>query len=275
MKKKELSRRRRRLMETMGDSSIAIVPTSPVRVRNRDIDYVYRPDSDFHYLCGFEEPEAVAVLIPGRKQGEFLLFCREKDPVKEAWDGSRAGLEGACTVYAADDAFPISDMDDILPGLIEKPIEHLLRDGLRCRLRPTGDRMGEPGAGTRPRRNQSAGGVRGPGPHSARHAPREEPGRSANDAPGGGHQRGRTPACDGDVPARNVRVRSGGGASLRDDAARQPERRLPQYRGRRRERLRASLLTKPRGAQGRRPVADSMPAPSTSTTRRTSRAPFR
>ena len=119
MKKKELSRRRRRLMETMGDSSIAIVPTSPVRVRNRDIDYVYRPDSDFHYLCGFEEPEAVAVLIPGRKQGEFLLFCREKDPVKEAWDGSRAGLEGACTVYAADDAFPINDMDDILPGLIE------------------------------------------------------------------------------------------------------------------------------------------------------------
>ena len=119
MKKKEFSRRRQRLMEAMGASSIAIVPTSPVRTRNRDVDYIYRPDSDFHYLCGFDEPEAVAVLIPGREQGEFLLFCRERDPVKEAWDGSRAGLEGACTDYGADDAFPISDMDDILPGLIE------------------------------------------------------------------------------------------------------------------------------------------------------------
>ena len=119
MKKKEFSRRRQRLMEAMGATSIAIVPTSPVRFRNRDVDYVYRPDSDFHYLCGFDEPEAVAVLIPEREQGEFLLFCRERDAVKEAWDGRRAGLEGACTLYGADDAFPISDMDDILPGLIE------------------------------------------------------------------------------------------------------------------------------------------------------------
>ncbi len=119
MKKKEFARRRRRLMEAMGDTSIAIVPTSPVRFRNRDIDYVFRPDSDFHYLCGFDEPEAVAVLVPGREQGEFLLFCRERDPLKEAWDGSRAGLEGACSLYGADDAFPIGDIDDIVPGLIE------------------------------------------------------------------------------------------------------------------------------------------------------------
>ena len=119
MKKKEFSRRRRRLMEAMGVSSIAIVPTSPVRCRNRDIDYAYRPDSDFHYLSGFEEPEAVAVLAPGRDRGEYLLFCRERDAVKEQWDGSRAGLEGACAAYGADDAFPIGDIDDILPGLIE------------------------------------------------------------------------------------------------------------------------------------------------------------
>ena len=119
MKKKAFSRRRRRLMETMGASSIAIIPTAPVRVRNRDVDYPYRPDSDFHYLCGFDEPEAVALLIPEREQGEFLLFCRERDPVKEAWDGARAGLEGACEVYGADDAFPIGDIDDIAPGLIE------------------------------------------------------------------------------------------------------------------------------------------------------------
>ena len=123
MNKKEFARRRRQLMETMEASSaalsIAIVPTSPVRTRNRDVDYSYRPDSDFHYLCGFEEPDAVAVLIPRREQGEFLLFCRERDAEKEQWDGSRAGLEGACEVHGADDAFPISDIDDILPGLIE------------------------------------------------------------------------------------------------------------------------------------------------------------
>lgn len=119
MKTKEFARRRRRLMEAMGDSSIAIIPTSPVRFRNRDVDYAYRPDSDFHYVCGFEEPEAVAVLVPEREQGEFLLFCRERDALKEAWDGARSGLEGACGVYGADDAFPIGDIDDIVPGLIE------------------------------------------------------------------------------------------------------------------------------------------------------------
>ena len=103
----------------MDDLSIAIVPTAPVRQRNRDIEYIYRPDSDFYYLTGFPEPEAVAVFIPGRSQGEYILFCRERDAEMEQWHGARAGLEGACTDYGADDAFPIGDMDDILPGLIE------------------------------------------------------------------------------------------------------------------------------------------------------------
>jgi Xaa-Pro aminopeptidase len=79
----------------------------------------FRQDSDFHYLSGFAEPEAVLVLIPGRKHGEFLLFCRERHPERELWDGARAGPEGVCAVFGADDAFPIGDIDDILPGLIE------------------------------------------------------------------------------------------------------------------------------------------------------------
>jgi Xaa-Pro aminopeptidase len=117
--KREFLRRRKRIFELMDDKSIAIIPTAPVRTRNRDIDYPYRPDSDFFYVTGFPEPEAVAVLAPGRPQGEYLLFCRERDPEREQWDGSRAGLEGACSRYDADDAFPIGDIDDILPGLIE------------------------------------------------------------------------------------------------------------------------------------------------------------
>jgi Xaa-Pro aminopeptidase len=90
-----------------------------VQYRNRDSAWPFRQDSDFHYLCGFGEPEAVLALIPGRKHGEFLLFCRERDAERELWDGTRAGPEGACAQFGADDAFPIGDIDDILPGLIE------------------------------------------------------------------------------------------------------------------------------------------------------------
>jgi len=119
MERREFARRRKRVMETMDERSIAIVAAAPVRTRNRDVEYPYRPDSDFYYLTGFPEPEAVAVLAPGRAQGEYLLFCRERDPEMELWTGARAGLEGACETYDADDAFPIGDIDDILPGLME------------------------------------------------------------------------------------------------------------------------------------------------------------
>ena len=103
----------------MGEGSIAIVPSARQLIRNRDSSFPFRQDSDFHYLCGFDEPESVLVLAPGRRHGEFLLFCRERDRERENWDGLRAGPEGACELYGADDAFPIGDLDDILPGLIE------------------------------------------------------------------------------------------------------------------------------------------------------------
>ncbi|MDH3353981.1 MAG: Xaa-Pro aminopeptidase, partial [Chromatiales bacterium] len=115
----EHRRRRKNLMQQIGCEGIAIIATAPTRQRNRDIDHTYRADSDFVYLTGFEEPEAVAVLIPERKQGEFIIFCRERDARMETWDGYRAGLEGARTIYGADDAFPITDIDEILPGLME------------------------------------------------------------------------------------------------------------------------------------------------------------
>lgn len=117
--KKEFFRRREQLMSQMEPNSIAILPAATEKIRNRDADYRFRQDSDFFYLSSFAEPEAVLVLIPGREHGEFILFCRERDRAREIWDGYRAGPEGACKDYQADDAFPISDIDDILPGLIE------------------------------------------------------------------------------------------------------------------------------------------------------------
>jgi len=117
--KSEYARRRKTLMEQMGPDSIAILPAAPMYIRNRDVEHVYRQDSDFQYLSGFPEPEAVIALIPGREHGEYVLFCRERDPERELWDGLRAGQDGAVRDYGADDAFPIGDIDDILPGLIE------------------------------------------------------------------------------------------------------------------------------------------------------------
>jgi Xaa-Pro aminopeptidase len=119
MNRREFPKRRKRLMDMMGNESIAIIPTAPVRIRNRDVEYPFRPESDFYYLTGYAEPEAVAVLIPDRHHGEYVLFCRENDPVMETWNGHRAGLEGAREIYGADDAFPIEDLDEILPGLLE------------------------------------------------------------------------------------------------------------------------------------------------------------
>ncbi|MCG8371508.1 MAG: Xaa-Pro aminopeptidase [Proteobacteria bacterium] len=119
MNRKEFERRRKQLMRMVGTGGIAILPAAPVRMRSRDVEYRYRQDSDFYYLTGFAEPDAVAVLAPGREQGEYLLFCRDRDPEKELWDGVRAGQDGAVADYGADDAFPIDDIDEIIPGLIE------------------------------------------------------------------------------------------------------------------------------------------------------------
>ncbi len=113
-------RRRQELLNQIGNNDIVIVPTAAVKSRNGDVEYQFRADSDFFYLTGFTEPESVAVLIPGRESGQYVIFCREKDPEREMWDGIRAGLEGAVEQCGADDAFPIEDIGDILPGLMEE-----------------------------------------------------------------------------------------------------------------------------------------------------------
>ena len=120
MDRREFARRRREVMRMIGKDGIAVVAAAPVRHRNGDIEYAYRQDSQFHYLSGFPEPDAVAVLVPGRAQAEYLLFVRERDPLRESWEGARAGTDGAVSSYGADDAFPIADIDEILPGLMEQ-----------------------------------------------------------------------------------------------------------------------------------------------------------
>jgi Xaa-Pro aminopeptidase len=131
IKPAEFTRRRRQLMRMAGADSILVLPAAPERIRSNDSHYPYRQDSDLLYLTGFGEPDAVLVLVPGRAHGEALLFCRERDPEREAWDGPRAGPEGAVERFGMDDAYPIGDLDEILPGLLEgrtKVYYHLGRD---------------------------------------------------------------------------------------------------------------------------------------------------
>lgn len=117
--RREYRRRREALVERLVPNSLVIVPAASEVQRSRATCYPFRQDSDFSYLCGFPEPDALLVLVPGRAAGETLLFCRERDPDVERVEGARCGPERACERYDVDDAFPIADLDDILSGLIE------------------------------------------------------------------------------------------------------------------------------------------------------------
>ena len=112
------ARRRQNLLAQMGADSIALLPAAHEVLRNRDVHYPFRQDSDFYYLTGFPEPDAVAVLTPGADP-EFVLFCRPRDPHMEIWHGRRAGPYGAMEQYGADHAYPLSELDQRLPPLLE------------------------------------------------------------------------------------------------------------------------------------------------------------
>ena len=119
LKLSDFKQRRKQLMRRMKKNGVAVLASAPASIRNRDVEYPFRQHSDFHYLTGFHEPEALAVLAPGRKQGEFILFCREFDPEKAIWTGHHAGLEGARNDHGADEAFPIDELSERLPELLE------------------------------------------------------------------------------------------------------------------------------------------------------------
>ena len=100
--KAEFTRRRKKLMAMMDRHSIAIIPGAREVTRSRDTEYPFRQNSDLFYLTGFEEPDSVLVLVPGRRQGQVVLFCRERDPEMELWNGYRLGPEGAAA-YLGDE----------------------------------------------------------------------------------------------------------------------------------------------------------------------------
>lgn len=111
------ARRRRHLMDAFGPGSVIVVPGAGHQSRNSDVEHEFRQDSDFFYLTGFDEPDAVAVLCPGRLGEEYVLFVRPRDKTAETWTGRRAGIEGALALYGADKAFEISHLDDELGRL--------------------------------------------------------------------------------------------------------------------------------------------------------------
>src|SRR6201993_598738 len=115
---KEYAARRAHLMRAIGEDGVAIIPSSREVIRNRDVHYKFRQDSDFWYLTGFNEPDSVAVLAPGRKDGAFLLFVRERNKEREIWDGRRAGPEGAVSDYGAAQAFTADKLEAMLPALL-------------------------------------------------------------------------------------------------------------------------------------------------------------
>lgn len=120
IKTTEYAKRRKILMQKIGPSGIVILASTPITQRNGDYDHPYRQQSDFYYMTGFEEPESVAVLVPKRKAGEFILFNRKKDRNKELWEGTRAGQKDACKIFGADQAFPIEELEKMLPELLQE-----------------------------------------------------------------------------------------------------------------------------------------------------------
>jgi len=106
-------------MSMMTPGTIAVIPAARQKMRNRDTEYLFRQDSDFYYLTGYREPDAALVLAPEREHGEVIIFCRERHAQSELYDGERLGPDRAVQVLGVDDAFPMNDIDDILPGMLE------------------------------------------------------------------------------------------------------------------------------------------------------------
>ncbi|MFM9968372.1 MAG: aminopeptidase P N-terminal domain-containing protein [Burkholderiales bacterium] len=119
------AKRRDALRERM-QSGVAIIPTAPERLRNRDSDYLYRFDSYFYYLCAFPEPEAVLVLVAGAEP-KSILFCRDKNAERELWEGFRFGPEAACERFGFDEAHSFSKLDELMPKILgDQPSIHYM-----------------------------------------------------------------------------------------------------------------------------------------------------
>jgi Xaa-Pro aminopeptidase len=109
---------RRRLADVVGTDGIAVIPAAHEVIRNYDVIHEFRQDTAFWYLTGFHEPESVAVITPGHDDGDYTLFVRPRDPDLEVWTGIRAGTEGARLDYAADQAYELSQFDEVLERMM-------------------------------------------------------------------------------------------------------------------------------------------------------------
>lgn len=118
----ELVKRRKQLLQNMkslDENSIAIMPAAQFNLRNGDVHYPFRQDSNFFYLTGFPEADAVAVFAPGHPDGEFILFNHPEDPTHEIWHGKRIGQNKVCEYYGVDQAFSINALDQTMPKLLQ------------------------------------------------------------------------------------------------------------------------------------------------------------
>jgi Xaa-Pro aminopeptidase len=115
----EYKQRREALMAKIGNGT-AIFRSAPTAVMHNDVEYNFRQDSDFFYLTGFNEPQAVAILAPHHPEHRFVLFVQPKDREQEVWSGYRCGVEAAKEIYGADEAYPIAELDEKLPQYLEK-----------------------------------------------------------------------------------------------------------------------------------------------------------
>ena len=112
------AKRRSRILEAIEKNSIILISSSCPKVRNSDANYPFRQNSDFFYLTGFDEPESLMVLKSTSSTREFILFCRDRDPLREQWDGFRAGQEGAIKDYGADISFSINTINEAMPDIL-------------------------------------------------------------------------------------------------------------------------------------------------------------
>ena len=133
IKQNEFQRRRKHLLQMAGEDAIVMLCGANDRIRNNDVYYPYRQDSDFFYLTGFSEPEAVMLMIPGEEGDRNIMFCRERDLTRETWDGPMIGLEGALERFGMDEAYPIGELDKRMPGYLEgceKVVYNMGRDAV-------------------------------------------------------------------------------------------------------------------------------------------------
>lgn len=130
--------RRERLLASMGERAVAVIPSAPVAIRNNDVEHEYRQDSDFFYLTGLDEPGSTLILSTTHKEHRCVLFVRPRNPEREVWDGPRAGVEGAVERFGADVAFEARELDKRLPDYLVDAHRLFYRAGLH---RKTDDRI--------------------------------------------------------------------------------------------------------------------------------------